>query len=180
MTEIWLPIEGYENLYEVSNLGRVRRLESFVTNTNGVTRKVPGKILKPGTNKNGYLKVVLSKNGIHRNYYLHRLVSTAFLPKSEGRPCVNHLDENKQNNSAENLEWCTVKENNNYGTRNKRASEKIQKPVLCIELNRIFPSLTEAARQLCLSVENLSHVLTGRIKTTGGYHFEYAETKTVS
>ena len=180
MTEIWLPIEGYENLYEVSNLGRVRSLKRTVTNKNGVTQKVPGKILKPGTQQNGYLTVALCKNGISRSFYLHRIVSTAFLPNPDNLPCVNHLDENKQNNSVENLEWCTQKENINYGTRNKRVSEKLSKPVLCIELNQIFPSLTEAARQLCLSVENLSHVLTGRFKTTGGYHFEYAETKTAS
>ena len=179
MTEIWLPIEGYENLYEVSNLGRVRRLESVVTGKNGVKQKVPGKILKPGAVR-GYLIVTLCKNGIGRSYYLHRLVSTAFIPNPDNLNCVNHRDENKQNNSAENLEWCTAKENTNYGTRNKRISEKLRKPVLCVELNQIFPSLTEAARQLCLSVENLSRVLAGRSKTAGGYHFEFAETKTAS
>ena len=181
MTEIWLPIEGYENLYEVSNLGRVRRLESVVTNKAGVTRKFPGKILKPGTRQNGYLGVVLCKNGIVRSFLLHRLVASAFIPNPDNGFCVvNHLDENKQNNSVENLEWCTQKENVNYGTRNKRASEKRQKPVLCIELNQIFQSLTDAAKQLSLSVGNISWVLTGRSKTAGGYHFEYAEIKTAS
>ena len=179
MTEIWLPIEGYENLYEVSNLGRVRRLESFVTSKNGVTRKVPGKILKPMAVR-GYLKVVLSKNGINRNYYLLRLVATAFIPNPDKKPQVNHLSEDKLNNYAENLEWCTAQENSNYGTRNKRVSEKLGKPVLCVELNQIFPSLTEAARQLCLSVEAISNVLAGRHKTAGGYHWEFAETKTAS
>ena len=179
MTEIWLPIEGYENLYEVSNLGRVRRLESFVTNTNGVRRKVPGKILKPGTAR-GYLIVNLSKNGISRPFLIHRIVSTAFLPNPDNLPQVNHRDENKQNNSVENLEWCSAKDNNNYGTRNKRISEKRSKQVLCVELNQIFPSLNEAARQLRLSVGNISNVLAGRSKTTGGYHWEFAETKTAS
>ena len=180
MTEIWLPIEGYENLYEVSNLGRVRRLESVVTGKNGVTRKVSGKILKPRTQQNGYLTVELYKNGIRRHFLLHRLVATAFLPRSDKKFQVNHLDENKLNNTVENLEWCTAKENNNYGTRNKRSSEKRSKPVLCVELNQIFPSLTEAAKQLRLNVGNLGSVLTGRSKTAGGYHFEYLETKTAS
>ena len=179
MTEIWLPIEGYD-FYEVSNLGRVRRLESVVTNTNGVTRKVPGKILKLAANKTGYLTVNLSKNGIVRTCSIHRLVSTAFLPKSDNKFQVNHLDEDKTNNTVENLEWCTAKENVNYGTRNKRTAEKLQKPVLCVELNQIFPSLTDAARQLRLNVGNLGSVLTGRYKTTGGYHWKYAETKTAS
>lgn len=179
MTEIWLPIEGYENLYEVSNLGRVRRLESVVNCKNGVTRKVSGKILKPGAVR-GYLRVELSKNDIVRRFLLHRLVATAFIPNPNNLPQVNHRDENKQNNSVENLEWCSAKENINYGTGIKRSSEKRSKPVLCVELNQIFPSLNEAARQLRLNVGNLGSVLTGRYKTTGGYHFEYAETKTAS
>ena len=180
MTEIWLPIEGYENLYEVSNLGRVRRLESVVNGKAGSKRKVPGKILKPRANKNGYLMIRLSKNSIYRPCYLHRLVSSAFIPNPDKKFQVNHLDEDKTNNTVENLEWCTAKENVNYGTRNKRTAEKLQKPVLCVELNQIFPSLNEAARQLGLSKGNISNVLAGRYKTTGGYHFEYAETKTAS
>ena len=180
MTEIWLPIGSYENLYEVSNLGRVRRIESFVNGKAGSKRKVSGKILKPRTYRNGYLYVTLCKNGVVRNFLLHRLVATAFLPKSDKKFQVNHLDENKLNNTVENLEWCTQKENINYGTRTKRASEKRSKPVLCVELNQIFPSLTDAARQLRLNVGNISNVLTGRIKTTGGYHWEYAEIKTAS
>ena len=172
MTEIWLPIEGYENLYEVSNLGRVRRLESFVAGKAGSKRKISGKILKPGVSK-GYLIVNLCKNAVRKNYYVHRLVSTAFLPNPDNKPQVNHLSEDKTNNEVSNLEWCTAKENNNYGTRIKRASEKHSKSVLCIELNQIFPSLTEAARQLSLNVGNLGSVLAGRRKTAGGYHFEY-------
>ena len=179
MTEIWLPIEGYENLYEVSNLGRVRSLERTVISKNGVTKKVSGKILKPMVNR-GYLMVTLCKNGIVRNCYIHRLVSTAFLPNPDKKPQVNHLSEDKLNNSVENLEWCTAKENINYGTGIKRSSEKRSKPVLCVELNQIFPSLTDAARQLRLSVGNISCVLTGYSKTAGGYHFEFAETKTAS
>ena len=179
MTEIWLPIEGYEEFYEVSNLGRVRSLERTVIKKNGVKRKVSGKILKPRVTR-GYLIVELCKNGIRRYFLIHRLVATAFIPNPDKKLCVNHLDENKQNNSVENLEWCTVQENNNYGTRTKRSSEKHKKAVLCVELNQIFPSLTDAAKQLCLSVGNISHVLAGRYKTTGGYHFEYAETKTAS
>ena len=173
MTEIWRPIEGYENLYEVSNLGRVRSLERTVIRKNGVKRKVSEKILKPGTQQNGYLMVTLHKNGVRRSFYLHRLVLTAFNPNSDKKLQVNHLSEDKTDNSVENLEWCTAKENSNYGTRTKRASEKNRKPVLCVELNQIFPSLKEAARQLSLSVGNLSWVLTGRSKTAGGYHFEY-------
>ena len=180
MTEIWLPIEGYENLYEVSNLGRVRSLEHTVIKKNGVKLKVPGKILKPRSNNRGYLMIRLYKNGIYRDFLLHRIVSTAFIPNPDKKFQVNHLDEDTLNNSAENLEWCTQKENVNYGTGIKRSSEKRSKQVLCVELNQIFPSLTDAARQLRLSVGNISNVLAGRYKTAGGYHFEFAEIKTAS
>lgn len=180
MTEIWLPIENYENLYEVSNLGRVRRIESVVTNTNGIRRKFPGKILKPVANSSGYLFVKLSKNGISRVFLIHRLVASAFIPNPNNLPQVNHKDENKLNNTIFNLEWCSAKENINYGTGIKRSSEKRSKQVLCVELNQIFPSLTEAAKQLRLSVGAISWVLTGRSKTAGGYHWEFAETKTAS
>ena len=174
MSEIWLPIEGYENLYEISNLGRVRSLERTVIKKNGVRRKVSGKILKPRTNNSGYLMVRLYKNGIWRDFLLHRIVSTAFIPNPDKKLQVNHLSEDKTNNSVENLEWCTAKENNNYGTKNKRASEKLSKPVLCVELNQIFPSLTEAAKHFNVTQSNLGSVLAGRSKTAGGYHWEYA------
>ena len=180
MTEIWLPIEGYENLYEVSNLGRVRRIESFVNCKAGSKRKVSGKILKPRTNTCGYLMVRLSKNGIWRDFLLHRLVSAAFIPNPNNLPQVNHLSEDKLNNSVENLEWCSAKENTNYGTRNKRISEKRKKAIYCQELDEIFSSAGDAAEQLGLKRSNIGCALCGRSKTAGGYHFEYLEIKTAS
>ena len=179
MTEIWLPIEGYENLYEVSNLGRVRSLEHTVTNKNGSKRKFPGKILKPRAHRNGYLKAELYKNGIRRYFLLHRLVATAFIPNPNNLPQVNHLDEDKTNNTVENLEWCTAEYNNNYGTHNER-NIKLRKIIRCVELDKTFPSILAASKELNLSSGNISRVLTGRYKTTGGYHFEFAETKTAS
>ena len=178
MTEIWLPIEGYENLYEVSNLGRVRRLESVVTNKAGVKRKFPGKILKPRTAR-GYLKVLLCKNGISREYYIHRIVSTAFIPNPDRKPCVNHRDECKTNNAVSNLEWCTAEYNNNYGTHNER-NIKLRKIIRCVELDKTFPSIFAASNELNLPSGNISNVLAGRHKTVGGYHFEFVETKTAS
>ena len=177
MTEIWRPIKDYENIYEVSNLGRVRSLERTVIRKNGVTLKVPEKILKPKARRDGYLTVNIYKNAVCKNYYIHRVVSTAFLPNPDNKPQVNHLSEEKTDNSVENLEWCTAKENVNYGTGIQRGHEKLGKPILCIELNQIFPSVTDAARQLSLSKGNLGSVLAGRRKSAGGYHFEYVEAK---
>ena len=167
--EEWRPIEGYE-YYEVSNLGRVR---SWINNK--WKRRNTPKILSLHRLTKGYLGVSLSSApNVSKTIKVHRLVAKAFIPNPDKKFQVNHLDECKTNNAVSNLEWCTQKENLNYGTRTKRASEKCSKPVLCVELNRIFPSLNEAARQLSLNTGNLSSVLSGRNKTAGGYHFEFA------
>ena len=122
MEEVWRTIVGYEGLYVVSNMGRVRSLERI----DSLGRVVKEKILSPSKNGNeGYLFVYLYKNGKSKNHYIHRLVLSAFAPCENMENLeVNHLDENKENNNLNNLEWITHKDNQNYGTRNKRISEK--------------------------------------------------------
>ena len=115
MEEIWKDIEGYEDLYQVSNMGRVKSL----------TRNI---ILKNQIVRNGYEGVVLSVNNIRKGYYIHRLVATAFIPNPDNLPQVNHRDENPSNNRVDNLEWCDGKYNINYGTCiAKRARSKSKK-----------------------------------------------------
>ena len=114
MKEMWKDIPGYEGLYQVSNLGEVRGLKHKGSN------KV--KTLKQATNKRGYKRVNLSKNGKKKNYLVHRLVAMTFIPNPDNLPQVNHKDENPSNNNVNNLEWCTSKYNINYGTRNERTS----------------------------------------------------------
>lgn len=116
MVEIWKDIEGYEGLYEVSNQGRVRSLNY------NKTGKV--KELKPKNNGNGYLIAQLYKCGKIKYFLIHRLVAKAFLEDwSMWFPEVNHKDEDKTNNSVDNLEWCSTKYNNNYGTRLDRVRQ---------------------------------------------------------
>ena len=119
--EEFRDIPGYEGLYEVSNLGRVRSLETE-------------RILKPSKNTWGYLFVSLYKNGIKKAVRIHRLVALAFIPNPDNLPCINHKDEDKTNNTVDNLEWCDDKYNANYGTRNERIAEKTRKPVLQFDL----------------------------------------------
>ena len=97
--EEWKDIEGYEGLYQVSSLGRVKSLKD----NNDKSRE---KILKQGKMKNGYLKVNLWKNEKVKQYYVHRLVANAFIENPSSLPWVNHKDENPSNNRVNNLEWC--------------------------------------------------------------------------
>lgn len=121
MKEIWKDIEGYEGLYQISNLGRVKSLEKYVNTAIKNNTKVKRKeqILKQ-YNKNGYLQVTLTHNNKRKYFGVHRLVANAFIPNLNNYPQVNHKDENTLNNCVDNLEWCTAKYNCNYGTRNSR------------------------------------------------------------
>lgn len=105
--EIYKDVEGYENLYQVSNMGNVKSL-------------ISNKILKPAKNHNGYLYVCFSKQGKHKHHKIHRLVAQAFIDNPNSYPIINHRDENKTNNCVSNLEWCDHKYNINYGTAIER------------------------------------------------------------
>ena len=109
MKEIWKDIKDFEGLYQVSNLGNVRRIK-FINNK---IEKEKITMLKP--NKNIYLQVMLCKNGKTKRKNVHRLVAETFIDNPNNYDCVNHKDENKHNNSINNLEWCTRIYNMNYG-----------------------------------------------------------------
>lgn len=153
--EVWKDIRGYEGFYQSSTFGRVRSLDRWVKCPNGSIRCCKGKILKPVTNKYGYLKVGLWKNGKVKNFLVHRLVAEAFLPNPENLPCVNHKDENKLNNNVNNLEFCDCKYNINFGTRTekviaKNTNGKLSKKVLQYTLDgqfvREWKSIRECGR----------------------------------
>ena len=114
LNEEWRDIEGYEGLYQVSNLGRVKSLNYNHTKSE--------RILKGTPDKDGYLRVALFKDG-RKDYRVHQLVAKMFIPNPGNLQVINHKDENKQNNTAKNLEWCTVAYNNTYGDRLKKVSE---------------------------------------------------------
>lgn len=171
MEEIWKPIEGYQGLYEVSNMGNVRSLKRTTTK---------GKILKQATDKDGYKKVSLSKNNIRKGAFVHRLVATTFIDKQ--RPeyiVVNHINEDKSDNRASNLEWCTIKYNTNYNGATYRRMLKRRTPIYAVKGDEriYFPAITIAAKALGVSHGNIIGCLNnvyGR-KTLKGYMFEYAD-----
>lgn len=149
MKEIWKDIPEYEELYQISNLGRVRSKDRLIKvncqNNSHVKRPFfyyvyPGRIIKLQTNKFGYTTVFLNKGGKQKGFFVHRLVIKTFNPiLNDSDYQVNHIDENKENNSLNNLEWCTAKENINHGTCIQRRVEKQKitnrrrKPVISID-----------------------------------------------
>ena len=100
--EEWRDVPGYEGLYQVSNLGRVRSEKRSTTR---------GVILKGKINTHGYVEVTLSKKNVRKTARVHRMVAIAFIPNPEGKPQVNHRNGDRSDNRAENLEWCTASEN---------------------------------------------------------------------
>ena len=120
--EVWKDVAGYEGLYQVSNLGRVKSRRYYVKY--GAVRE---KVLKPVAGKARYAYIMLNKNGEQRKARVHRLVAEHFLQNSNDFPCVNHKDQNPLNNRADNLEWCTQKYNLNYGTAREKIADKMLK-----------------------------------------------------
>lgn len=113
MKEIWKPINGFENKYEVSNLGRVRGKDRYAKGKGGCIRQWKGKILKPQI-ASGYAQVYLTIDGKQKWYKIHRLVAQAFLPNPNNLPIINHKDCDTLNNVVTNLEWCDAKYNTVY------------------------------------------------------------------
>ena len=121
MEEIWKDIEGYEGLYQVSNLGRVKHLSTFKIDTRGREWRTPERLLVPILNYNGYYRINLCKDGKSKRLYLHRLVASAFIPNTQHLPCIDHINTTRTDNSISNLRWVTHRGN----MRNKTSRENI-------------------------------------------------------
>ena len=165
MKETFKAVPGYEGLYEVSDLGNVKGLKS-------------GKIRKPSTNHDGYLQVVLCKNGKEKNYRINRLVYSAFKGTIPDGLHVNHINENKEDNRLCNLNLMTPKENVNWGTALQRMAEKNYKPVIAYkktgEFFKEFKSITEAANYFGKkSSIHISECARGKRRSAYGYVWKY-------
>lgn len=169
--EIWKDIAGYEGQYQVSNLGNVRSLdrdiEQWSRYGHTIIRRLKGKVLAPFDNGTGYLAVGLKNNQEVANHYVHRLVASAFVEKPNGMDVINHLDYNRKNNEATNLEWSTQKENTIYSSNRMRHEHKQSKQTstgekyitrkknrwrlniqrIGIRVDKTFPTLQEAVEE---------------------------------
>ena len=164
--ENWKEIAGYEGLYEVSDLGRVKSINYNHTGTE--------KILKPGKNTSGYLFVYLCKDGQKKMSLVHRLVAEAFIPNPNNLETVNHKDEVKTNNVASNLEWMSQGDNVAYSQPQwaKRSVQMFDKQTG--ELLATFPSTMEAERVTGIDQSSISKCCNGKYKSAGGYIWRYA------
>ena len=170
--QIWKDIPGYEGKYQVSNLGNVKSLN--------YKRSGKEKLLTPYQKPNGYMTISLWNNNRGHTEYIHRLVANAFIDNPDNLPEVNHKDENKQNNSVENLEWCGSKYNMNYGEgAHKKSAENHKKPVYQYDLQGNFikewSSATDIHRVLGYSNSNIARCCRGVSKTSHGYIWRYKE-----
>lgn len=171
--EIYKEIEGYSGLYAVSNLGNVKSLG------NGGSNNSKERILKLTKNKDGYLHIILCKEGKRKKHLVHRLVAEAFLDNPQNLPQVNHKNEIKTDNREDNLEFCTHFYNINYGTRNQRLAESNtnhpnkSKKVMCLETGKIYPSTHQVERELGYNRGNISSACNGKLKQAYGFHWCY-------
>ena len=164
--ETWKNIKGYEGLYQVSNMGRVKSLK--------LNKE---RILKPGMDRGGYLLVWLHAGGKRKTLKVHRLVCEAFHDNPNNKSDVNHINEDKTDNRACNLEWCTRRENVNHGTRNERSAKALSKPICQYTLDekivKTWASLTEVKRQTGFGQSHISEVANGNRKTAYGFIWKY-------
>ena len=190
MKEIWKDIKGYEGLYQISNLGNVKKIKNKKYNINKkeVEEKEINKYISIRTHKLGYKYVKLTdKNGIRKNLFLHRLIAQAFIPNPNNYSCINHINGIKNDNRIENLEWCSQKQNVRYAWDNglcenvrkvcaingKRKSKKIIQKNKNGEVIKVWNSTMDIERELGILHNNITFCCKHYNRTAGGFIWEY-------
>ncbi|UOE45905.1 NUMOD4 motif-containing HNH endonuclease [Agromyces larvae] len=158
VTEVWLPVQGYEGHYEVSDRGRVRSLDRYLTDVRGVVRIARGKVLSPATAARGRIVVNLHLDGVAKTHSVHRLVALAFLGAGSPGEVVRHLDDNPKNNVRENLEWGT--ESENMFDRVRNGIHHYARRSACVRGHAYTPSNTRmrGAARLCLECIRINNL----------------------
>lgn len=182
MEEQWMPVKGYEGLFEVSNHARIRSLK----NTRHNDRKEP-KIKNQFIGSWGYYVVTLCKDGKSTPCLVHRLIAEAFIPNPDNLQFINHKDEDKTNNNIDNLEWCSQEYNNKYGTARERGvqtkrnnhtdgSKMLYQCDRLGNLIKAYDSIKSASIATGIHVSTLSNCANGKphYKTAHGYIWRFA------
>lgn len=176
--EVWKQYPDYP-FVEVSNLGRARTKDRYVTVKGQSKRLIKGRILKQEDNGRGYMQVKFCMNGKLVHLLVHRAVAICFIPNPNNYSEVNHKDNDKTNNVVSNLEWCTSQYNiayrENYGVSARKATKALRRPVFAVGLKTgkvlRFESRREAERQLNIPNQEICKVVKGKQYTAGGYWF---------
>lgn len=172
MSEKWIDIKGYEGIYQVSNLGNIRQIRKR-NNAYNCYYKTE-RLMKLQKTRKGYLRIQLNNDIEKRKTFaVHRLVAEAFIPNPDNLPQINHIDENKENNNVNNLEWCDNKYNANYGRRNESHKKKIIQKDLDGKIIKIWDSIADIERNMNIKSSNISAICKGLRKTAKGYRWEY-------
>ena len=182
--EIWKDIEGFEGSYQVSSLGRVRSLDRQIIHPLTGPKFLRGCIITLHKARNGYSRITLCRDGVRFQFSVHRLVAKAFIPNPNNLPEINHKDENKVNNRADNLEWCTREYNNNYGNhfrnwhrysiKHGRRIEQLTSEGLWIAT---YANQSIASRITGVHPSLIGDCCKGRIDTACGYRWRSADKK---
>ena len=164
--EKWVPIKGFEGRYEISSLGNLRSVPPM-------SKKI--RMRKTFLDKDGYVGCSLRGDGKYYTKKIHRLVAEAFIPNSENKPEINHINGDKADNRVDNLEWATRREQNLHKIRvlEHYTGPIPPRKILCIETGVIYPSVRSAAEFVGIKGEtNISHAAKNNHQS-GGYHWKY-------
>ena len=173
--EIWKDVKGFENLYQISNYGRLKSIgkNNHSKNNNKTI------IRKTFPNRKGYLSCIIYNNNKKHNMRIHRLVAKTFIENPLNKEQVNHIDGNKQNNCVNNLEWCTNSENQLHAYKNGLEKPRFKRKVSQYDLNgnyiNTYEYIRTAGRKLNIDESSISSVCRGNRKTAGGYIWRYAD-----
>lgn len=198
MVEEWKDISGYEGYYQVSNLGNVKSLDRTILQNNGVTINPKGKQLKQHLNHKGYPEVNLTRGGKAKGFRIHRLVAIAFIPNTDNKPEVNHINCIKTDNSVDNLEWVTGVENIRHAFQNGlidrtkmdiKTKLEVEKYCLSGELIETYESVAEAARKNNICHASVSYCCHGKrfrrgkfvnVNSVKGFKYKFKKSVTLN
>lgn len=161
--EVWKDVKGFEDYYEISNLGNLKSKDRIIKHYKGGFRKYKAKLKKSRLNHNGYLRCNLKIGGVRYDFTIHRLVAEAFLDNKESRPFINHINGNKADNKVENLEWVTSSENTIHAVKNRLIKTKLTDKQ-AIEVHN-----SNLSNRKLASIYGINHTIVWRIKNKIAY-----------